>query len=451
MKRRGTAWVADLSGEPGALELLNEIKLLPDPQLSADEDQMLGVLARLLGLAVAELDVVFNELQRVDYPAIAVAARGALGSIDDPTDLALRLDSSIRHVLVDEFQDTSLDQTHLLGLLTAGWVTGDGRTLFLVGDPMQSIYGFREAEVGMFLSARTAGIGTVPLEALSLHRNFRSAGAVVQWINEVFARSFPAVDDARTGSVAYARSVAARGGSAAGGVHLHRVLPGDIAGEADGVARVVADLRAAQPDASIAVPGECAHPRRSACGGAGRTAVDSRGRGSGIARAAEHRAGPHGPDAGLGPPGRSHAWLAILRAPWCGLNLQEISRLLGMDRHVTVWDRVCDPQALASLAPEAQSRVRRLQATLALSLDPALQRHATGPRCPGATGRSGVAAPGWPRRLRAGIGSDPRAGRSLMPSRSGAPSRTGPVRRNCRSGSTGCTRRMRRAQPRCRS
>ena len=139
LKSRGSDWVAGLGAQPGALELFNELRLLPDPELSADETEMLAVLARLLGLAVAELDLVFAEWGRVDYPAIAAAARSALGGVDEPTDLALRLDSRIRHILVDEFQDTSLEQTQLLTLLTAGWVPEDGRTLFLVGDPMQSI------------------------------------------------------------------------------------------------------------------------------------------------------------------------------------------------------------------------------------------------------------------------------------------------------------------------
>ena len=57
------------------------------------------------------------------------------------------------------------------------WEPGDGRTLFVVGDPMQSIYQFRDAEVGLFLRARDRGIGPVRLEALHLTRNFRSAPA----------------------------------------------------------------------------------------------------------------------------------------------------------------------------------------------------------------------------------------------------------------------------------
>jgi len=365
LKRRGIEWLAKLGSQRGALELFNELQLLPDPELSADESDMLGVLARLLGLAVAELELVFGEWGRVDYPAIAAAARDALGSLEEPTDLALRLDSRIRHILVDEFQDTSLEQTHLLMLLTAGWAPEDGRTLFLVGDPMQSIYGFREAEVGMFLNARTTGIGLVPLEALSLRRNFRSAVEVVAWTNQVFAKVFPEVDDARTSSVAYSRSLAARAGSAPGLVQLHRVPPGDYPAEARSIARVVTDLRAARPESSIAI------------------LVSARTHAGPIVAALEaQQIAVAGVDLvslaqlsivrdlmaltqALDHEADRTAWFAILRAPWCGLTLTQISALVGADPHATVWERICDVEVLAALAPQARLRVGRLREALA--------------------------------------------------------------------------------------
>ena len=115
------------------------------------------------------------------------------------------------HILVDEFQDTSRDQYELLRTLTQDWSDGDGRTLFLVGDPMQSIYGFRNAEVGPLRhgTRRRAreGCRSTPLE---LRRNFRSAPALVHWCNEVFARVFPAEDDVRSSAVRHLASVAAR-------------------------------------------------------------------------------------------------------------------------------------------------------------------------------------------------------------------------------------------------
>ena len=72
---------------------------------------------------------------------------------------------------MDEFQDTSEAQSGLLRLLTSGWQEGDGRTLFAVGDPMQSIYRFRDAEVRLFLTAMETGrVGEVPVQFIDLTR-----------------------------------------------------------------------------------------------------------------------------------------------------------------------------------------------------------------------------------------------------------------------------------------
>src|SRR5205814_10417069 len=109
----------------------------------------------------------------------------------------------IRHILVDEFQDTSISQWELLNLLTSGWQADDGRTLFVVGDPMQSIYRFREAEVALFLHARREGLGNVRLEPLTLTTNFRSQGKLVDFFNDAFPRIFPAEPDESLGAVPY--------------------------------------------------------------------------------------------------------------------------------------------------------------------------------------------------------------------------------------------------------
>src|SRR3546814_8034735 len=126
-----------------------------------------------LKLAVAQLHLRFAETGEVDITEIAQRAAQALGSADDPGELLLKLDASIRHLLIDECQDTSLTQIHLLATLTAGWQPGDGRTLFLVGDPMQSIYRFRKAEVGLFLQAAEDGVGEIAPTFLQLTDNFR--------------------------------------------------------------------------------------------------------------------------------------------------------------------------------------------------------------------------------------------------------------------------------------
>ncbi len=181
IKRRAGLAAAELGECDAARELLHAVRSLPPPGYDADEWRVLLAQFRVLRLAVAELEVEFAAQGAADYPRFAAAARQALGSPEAPTDTALALDAELRHVLVDEFQDTSEAQVKLLEALTAGWQRGDGRTLFLVGDPMQSIYRFRNAEVGLFLDIRDAGPRRPAARAADARRELpvhRARGAV---------------------------------------------------------------------------------------------------------------------------------------------------------------------------------------------------------------------------------------------------------------------------------
>ena len=175
-KRNKTAQA--LEGNEPLRFALGALLALPPAAYSNAQWEALSAMLELLPRAVAELMVVFAERGQADFTEIAQGAVRALGEPDAPTDLLLSLDVRLQHILVDEFQDTSISQWELLERLTAGWRCddrgGDGRTVFAVGDPMQSIYRFREAEVGLFLRARHTGIAGVPLEPLRLSTNFRA-------------------------------------------------------------------------------------------------------------------------------------------------------------------------------------------------------------------------------------------------------------------------------------
>ena len=195
--------LASLSGNDRLLSALIDVGRLPDPEYSDDEWEILNELLSLLPIARRHLTDLFAERGVVDFQAIAMAALEALGPEDNPTDLMLSLDLRIQHILVDEYQDTSRRQLELLRALTRGWEPGDGRSLFIVGDPMQSIYLFRDAEVGLFLDAQDSGIGEVSLDSLTLQSNFRSQAAIVDWVNDAFQGAFPEGDDPFMGAMRY--------------------------------------------------------------------------------------------------------------------------------------------------------------------------------------------------------------------------------------------------------
>ena len=171
-KARARELTLALEDTPDLVQQLHAVRQLPEPHYTDDEWRVLEAQLIVLRLAAAELEVVFAERRAADYPRFASAALESLGDEGMPTDTALALDATLSHVLVDEFQDTSETQVRLLRGLTAGWQRGDGRTLFLVGDPMQSIYRFRNAEVGLFLDVRENGIGDLQLRAVDARGQF---------------------------------------------------------------------------------------------------------------------------------------------------------------------------------------------------------------------------------------------------------------------------------------
>jgi ATP-dependent helicase/nuclease subunit A len=374
MKSRVAAWMDALAQLPGAQAVCSTVRALPDHRLDTADQQTLEALALLLIRAATELQLVFAAGAGVDYPYIAAAARQALKEQGEPSDFALRAGGALRHILIDEFQDTSYEQFGLLQALTAGWERGDGRTLFVVGDPMQSIYQFREAEVGLFLQARDYGVGDIGFEALQLRRNFRSSAALIAWVNEQFSRLFPADDNARRAAIRYlpsvpAAPVAPQDGSA---VLLHRFHSGDLDAEAQRVVDIARAARARDPAASIAVlVVSREHVARvvvqlRAAGFALRGVDLERLRDRPAIRdlAALTRALLHAAD-------RS-AWLALLRAPWCGLTLAELEALLaGADGDLFAWLQA-QLQALPGKPDAAASTLQLRLGHLCTAVAPAI-------------------------------------------------------------------------------
>jgi len=353
------ALLGRLSGDARLRAALDRARSLPKPAYEDAEWGVLDSLVRVLNRTAGELALVFARTGQSDYAGLAAAALRGLGDEERGfTDLSLYLDRRIRHLLVDEFQDTNYAQMHLLEKLTAGWEPDDGRTLFLVGDPMQSIYRFREAEVGLFIRARREGVGSVALESLELTQNFRSRREIVEWVNDHVGPMFPPAENVAAGAIRYAHSQAERAPGGAVDVVAHATEVDEAEAIAARVARALSDHAADAAFKAAIVVRARSHLRE----------IVPALRRHGVAyRAVKLDPLTRRPvvqdllalTRAILSPADTTAVLAVLRSPVCGLTLADLHALAGDGRSLH------DADAIERLAGAARQRAARVLQALA--------------------------------------------------------------------------------------
>src|SRR5438132_1676218 len=202
---------------------------------------------------------------------------------------------------------------------------------------------------------RREGLGNVRLEPLTLTTNFRSQGKLVDFFNSAFPRIFPAEPDESLGAVPY--SAATPNDPALPGEAVTWHNPPDRKAEAETIIQI---LRDAEGRSAILVRKRDALadivPALKAAGIRYR-AIEIERLGEkqvvrdlyALARALSHL-------------GDRVAWLSILRAPWCGLSLQQLYDIAGSSRHATIWELIKDDLFLERftriLAPAIANRGR---------------------------------------------------------------------------------------------
>ena len=380
MKDRMEGVIEHLNQRDDLLEVLGELRGLPAPRYDELQWRTLQAIFRVLRQAAAELRVVFAERNQVDFMELALSAEQVLaGSNAAP----LATDAK-RHLLIDEFQDTSRRQHTFLSLLLREWAPGDGRTVFLVGDPMQSIYLFRQAEYELFHHVQQHGIPCGPhthaCSPLALTANFRSHSGLVKPLNEHFNRIF-----AGGAAVPFAPAEATERGKRA--VHVHPFFERRSEPESRDTAR--ADEARAVVDQ---VRRHLLLARQARVAGAHSytiaVLVRTRPQLSGIIALLREEQIPYRAidiealtdrqeildllslTRALLLPGDRLAWLSVLRAPWCGLTLTDLHLLAGDDRKLR-FTPVAELIATRAhlLSTDGQARLARISSILTGAID----------------------------------------------------------------------------------
>jgi ATP-dependent helicase/nuclease subunit A len=165
------------------------LRWLEEFRVRADESLAVQLRAEML-----ELVEEYNERKRtagkLDFVDLLVAVRDLLR---DQHDVRRYLHQKFSRLFIDEFQDTDPLQSEILLLLASddpaetNWLTVRPKPgkLFLVGDPKQSVYRFRRADIDLYRKIRTS-LSEQGVRVLSLTQSFRSVPNIQQFINVVF-------------------------------------------------------------------------------------------------------------------------------------------------------------------------------------------------------------------------------------------------------------------------
>jgi ATP-dependent helicase/nuclease subunit A len=349
--------VEQLRDHDDVLEAIKRVRSLPPVEYPQEQWVVAKALFRVLNRALAELQLVFARREECDFAELGLLSRVALQREGAVTDLNKALGMSLQHLLVDEMQDTSTGQYELIQLLTQRW-DGHGQTVFLVGDPKQSIYLFRQARVERFVATmQTEFLGDLPVGRLQLTANFRSQRTLVEAFNDDFSLLFPQkISATNPEDVPYVEARAVRGSSGSGSMNLMwhaRVLPWEASAEAakrakrrqgrleaESVRAIVEHWRCRPLPPGRSEPWKLAVLVRSrnlladivaelkneSKGAIPFRAVDIEALGErqeildlfALTRALMH-------------PADRVAWLAVLHAPWCGLGRADLHVLAGGD------------------------------------------------------------------------------------------------------------------------
>jgi ATP-dependent helicase/nuclease subunit A len=293
------------------------------------------------------------------------------------TDVAILFDDNVSHILIDEFQDINKLQEKFLKILTDNFSGNPSKSFFAVGDPMQSIYRFRKADVEIFNTLQeTEKFGDIRIKACKLEVNFRSNKKILKWLNDIYKHAFGENNDMNKGLIRFHSScespdIDLKKGD---GVKFHilknkkKHIYTEQQKEAEYIFQIIRKIRETKKDPDIVVLARNrSHLRglltimRRANFPIEATEIDSIEYNQSFQDILCLTKALYNLNDRV-------SWIGILRAPWCGLKLEDLTCLFETNESETPWSIINTPSITKHLTSDGQKRLAFLKKVISRSI-----------------------------------------------------------------------------------
>ena len=341
-------------------------------------------IADILPTKIHNFAILLSELERnlqkqflligkLDYTQVV---ENAIVTLNE-TDVVFLFDDNVSHILIDEFQDINKLQEKFLKILTDNFSGNPSKSFFAVGDPMQSIYRFRKADVEIFNTLQeTKKFGDIRIKTCKLEVNFRSNRKIIKWLNDVYKHAFGEINDMNKGLISYHSSseshetVKKKGD----GVKFHilknkkKHIYTEQQKEAQYIFQLIQKIRKEKKDTEIVVLARN-RSHLSALLTLMRkddfpieaTEIDSIEYNQSFQDILCLTKALYNFNDRV-------SWIGILRAPWCGLKLEDLTCLFEINESKTPWSIINTPSIVKHLTSDGQKRLAFLQNVISKSI-----------------------------------------------------------------------------------
>jgi len=316
----------------------------------------------------------FTVRGELDYTQVV---KNAIKTLND-SDVGILFDEKVSHILIDEFQDINELQKEFLMLLTDNFSGNPKKSFFAVGDPMQSIYRFRKAEISIFDDLqKKQQFGDIRVKACKLEVNFRSNIKIINWLNDTYKNAFGEIDDRDGGLIRYHPSCRGpeTGEIEGDGVKFH-IIKNKIKdnyteqkSEADYIFKIIQKIKAKKKETEIVVLARnrshlrniLTLMRKDKSFSIEATEIDSIEYNQSFQDILCLTKALYNLNDKI-------SWIGILRSPWCGLKLEDLTCLFETNSTETPWRIINNTSITEQLTNDGQKRLGLLRSVISKNI-----------------------------------------------------------------------------------